>query len=82
MDHVVQTNHTIDWEKVQLMMMKEAVWSTRGIKESITVRKTGAHPMNRDGGSHQLVEMYFTLLSDKPPIVASVDSTKDEHSSF
>ena len=30
--------------------VKEAMWATHGIKETITIRKPGAHSMNWDGG--------------------------------
>ena len=32
-----------------LIQVQEATWSTCAIKEAITIRKTGAHSMNKDG---------------------------------
>ena len=66
-DHIAQTNHTIDWRKLQLPM-KMATWSTHGIKVAITNRKTGPHFVNRDGGHHQLPNIYSKLLMPDVPL--------------
>ena len=60
-DHVAQTNHTIDLGFVKLPM-KEHAWITRGMKESTSIKKMGAHAMNHDEGCHQLSEAYSMLL--------------------
>ncbi len=60
-DHVSTVNHTIDWDNVTFPM-KEADWTVRGVKESIQIRKTRDHSMNRDGSRHQLPEVYSSLL--------------------
>ena len=50
MDHIVKENHTIDWEDVKLPV-RDTDWIDRGVKEVIMIRKTGAHTMNRYGGT-------------------------------
>ena len=50
MDHVAQSNHTIDWEGVKLPM-SESHWKIRGIKEAVQIRKMGPHTMNRMGAT-------------------------------
>ena len=71
-DHVSQSNHTIDWEKVKLPM-KEAQWRIRGIKEAVAIRKAGPRTLNRDEGRHHLPDVYSSLLVAAPP------SGKREH---
>ena len=57
-DHVCQSNHTIDWEKVK-RPIKEAQWRIRGIKEAVAIRKAGPHTLNRDEGTdHHLPDVY------------------------
>ena len=67
MDHVAQSNHTIDWDKAKLPM-KEPHWKTRGIKEAVLIRKAGPLVLNRDGGRHvhQIPEIYLSLLPAAP----------------
>ena len=52
MDHdVVKEHHTIDWEDV-LFPAGVSDWNLAiGVKEAVEIRKTGAHVMNRDGGT-------------------------------
>ena len=65
-DHVAQTNHTIDWDKVSFPM-KETQWKIRGIKEAIQIKKTGPDSLNGDGGRHQLPDVYSKLMFAAPP---------------
>ena len=71
-DHAAQTNHTINWEGVKLPA-KEPDWRTRGIKEAIAIKKRGPNAINRDGGRHQLPDVYSGLLS------AALPSGRREH---
>ena len=52
--------HTIDWEGVKFPS-RETDWIARGVKEVVEIRKTGAHPINRDGWHHQLLSFYSKL---------------------
>ena len=63
MDHVAQSNHTID-------PMSESHWKVRGIKEAMQIHKTGSHVTNQDGGLHQLSDVYTCLLTAAPPVGA------------
>ena len=66
MDHVAQSNNTINWEGFKLPM-SESHWKIRGIKEVVQIHKTGPHVMNWDGGRHQLPDVYTCLLTAAPP---------------
>ena len=68
MDHVAQSNHTIDWEGVK-RPMSESHWKIRGIKEAEQIHKIWPHAINQDGGCHQLPDVY-TSLTAWPPIGA------------
>ena len=61
-DHVAQSNHTIDWEGVKLLL-SESHWKIRAIKEAVQIRKMGPLTMNWDGGFHQLPDVYTRLLT-------------------
>ena len=61
-DHAASENHTIDWDNVTLPV-KESDWTGRGIMEAIVIRKEEERSMNRDGGRHQLPEVFQSLLS-------------------
>ena len=65
-DHVAQSNHTIDWGQARLPV-KEANWTIRGIREAVTIKKAGPRALNRDGGRHQLPDVYSSLLAAAPP---------------
>ena len=65
-DHTAQENHVIDWESVKFSA-KDPDWTSRGIKEAIAIRKKGPNAINRDGGRHQLPEVYSGLLSATTP---------------
>ena len=54
MDHLAQTNHTVDWEKVMFPVKDHVMnhtWAIHDIKEAISIRKTGANSINRDRGA-------------------------------
>ena len=69
MDHVVQSNHTIDWEGVKLPM-SESHWKIRGVKEAVQICNMGPHTINQNGGHHQLPDVYTGLLTAVPPVGA------------
>ena len=64
-DHMAESNHTIDWEGVKLPL-SESHWKIRGIKEVVHICKMGPLAMNRDGGRHQLPDVYIHLLTTVP----------------
>ena len=66
-DHSAQENHVINWEGMKFAA-KDPDWTTRGIKEAIAIKKRGPNAINRDGGRHQLPEVYSSLFSAAPPI--------------
>ena len=43
--------------------VKEADWTKRGIRDPISIKKTGMHAINYDGGHHQLLEVFSNLAS-------------------
>ena len=64
-DHIAETNHTIDWSGVKLPS-KDPDWHTRGIREAIHMCRAGPRAMNRDGGRHQLSQVFTKLLPVSP----------------
>ena len=76
-DHVAKENHTIDWEGVRFVT-RDSDWTTRGVKEAVEIRKTGANAINRNGGHNQLPLLHSKLLVKKTsPFVTS--STVCQH---
>jgi len=62
-DHVMQENHVIDWDDVDIMDRARDKERLR-IRESIWIRREGPGALNRDDGNHQLPGAYTTLLTD------------------
>ena len=80
-DHVVQSNHTIDWEGVKFPI-RDSDTTRRHVLESIAIHKTRAHTMNRDGGHHELQTMYSKLLSQQVPKYLVLRDSTDDGSSL
>ena len=57
-------NYIINWEDVKFPM-RDTDSTAIGVKESVKIRQTGAHTMNRDVGYHQLPTLYSNLLVKK-----------------
>ena len=61
MDYAGSKNHTINWNNT-ILAVNEADWTKREIMEDISIRKVGIHAINRDGGDHQLLEVFFKVV--------------------
>ena len=60
-DHTGKENHVINWEGTRLIA-RESQDLNRCIKEAIWIKRT-PHNMNRDGGAHQLSDIYDAAIT-------------------
>jgi hypothetical protein len=82
-DHVVDTNHVIDWEEAKIVG-KESDRYKRWIKEAISIRKQG-NTMNRDEGQYNLSHVFDDLLKETSsgnPVAKKLATPAVDRSSF
>ena len=61
---MVKEKHVMDWDSVRIVV-KENEWSTRGITESIVIRKNPQN-INRDEDRNLLSHRYHAFLLVEP----------------
>ena len=65
-DHVMRTNHVIDWEGARVID-HDCHLRSRQVRESIWIRRNGKEVLNRDQGAFQLSHVYDGLIAKSPP---------------
>ena len=64
-DHVMRTNHIIDWEGAEVLDHESFVRS-RQVRESIWIKRNTPAVLNRDQGAYQLPQIYNQVIAAPP----------------
>ena len=64
-DHVMRTNHVIDWQGA-MVIDHESHLRSRQVRESIWIRRNEKEVLNRDQGAFQLSHLYDGVIAAPP----------------
>ena len=64
-DHVMRTNHVIDWEGAEVLD-HESHLRSRQVREAIWIKRNTPAVLNRDQGVYQLPQIYNQVIAAPP----------------